>query len=215
MRLFLSSQDFGNYPEALIELIGDNTKTAFINNAKDDYSVEDRTEKTEAKKHILHQVGLEVHELDLRSYFGSPKKLQTDLSDFGLVWTAGGNSFILRRAMKASGLDKVLKKRLADDSIVYGGFSAGACVTAPSLHGIEYGDRPQPDVVPSNYPIKETVWEGLGLVKFMVVPHYKSDWFGEEADKSIEYFKQHKIPYRPLKDGQVIVIEGDNEEFLK
>ena len=121
MRLFLSSEGFGNYPEALIELVGDNTKIALINNAKDDLTFDDRTEKTEEKKHDFHQLGFEVHELDLRSYFTKPKKLEADLKKFGLVWASGGNTFILRRAMKASGLDKILKKRLEEGSIVYGG----------------------------------------------------------------------------------------------
>lgn len=212
MRLFLSSEGFGNYPEALVELVGDSVKTAFINNAKDYYSEEDRLEKTEEKKHGFRQLGFEVHEFDLRSYFGQADKLQDDLGDYGLVWASGGNTFILRRAMKASGLDKILLKRLADDSIAYGGSSAGSIVATPSLHGTELGD--DSNVTPKGYD-KTIVWEGLNSVPFHIVPHYKSDWFSKEADDMISYLKQHGLPYRTLQDGQVIVVDGDKTEFLK
>lgn len=215
MRLFLSSQDFGNYPEELIELVGENTKTAFINNAKDYYSADDRATKSAEKMQAFHQLGFEVHEFDLRNYFGKQKQLDEELKSYGLVWCSGGNAFILRRAMAASGLDEILKRRLAEDSIAYGGSSAGSCVAATDLHGIENGDRPQPEDVPDEYPNKEIIWSGLGFVDFMVVPHLDTDWFGQEADATIKYLKQNHKKYRALKDGQVIVISGEKEEFLK
>ncbi|MBI2592359.1 Type 1 glutamine amidotransferase-like domain-containing protein [Candidatus Saccharibacteria bacterium] len=215
MRLFLSSQDFGNYPEVAAKLAGKNKKAAYIKNAQDDLPPKERNFSTPEKKKMFEAAGFEFEELDLRDYFGEPDKLLNKLGNFGSFWSSGGNTFILRRAMKASGLDEVFQKLLKEDKIMYGGWSAGACVAAPSLHGIEYGDRPQPNVVPKNYPIKDTIWEGLNLVPFMVVPHYKSDWFGAEADRSLTYFKRHKIPCRPLQDGQVIVVSDRKVEFLK
>jgi dipeptidase E len=215
MRLFLSSQDFGNYPEALIKLVGKNKKAAFIKNAQDDKSPEERNFSIPEKKDMFQSASFEFEELDLRDYFGERKKLLNKLSNFGLVWCSGGNTFILRRAMAASGLDSILKDLLSKDQIVYGGSSAGSCVTAPSLQGIENGDRPHPDIVPDGYPIKEPIWDGLNIVPFMIVPHYNSDWFKKEADATIQYLEEHKLSYRKLKDGQVIVIDGDKEEFLK
>jgi len=69
--------------------------------------------------------------------------------------------------------------------------------------------------VPPEYPIKETIWDGLNLVPFMIVPHYGSAWFKKGADETIKYMKKHKKSYKVLKDGQVIIINGDTEEFLK
>jgi dipeptidase E len=212
MRLFLSSQDFGNHSEALIELVGDNTKAAFINNAKDDWNIEDRSEKTEEKKHAFHQLGFEIHELDLRSYFKKKDQLEKELKDYGLVWAAGGNTFILRRAMKASGLDEILKSRLADDTLAYGGSSAGSIVATPSLHGTELGD--DPSVIPEHYE-KEIIWEGLGLVPFHIVPHYKSDWFGKESEQMVRYLEANNHKFKTLEDGQVIVVENNEIEFLR
>jgi len=36
MRLFLSSQDLGNYPEVAAKLAGKNKKAAYLKNAQDD-----------------------------------------------------------------------------------------------------------------------------------------------------------------------------------
>ena len=211
MRLFLSSENFGRYPEVLVELAGENTKTALVNNAKDYWSIEDRIEKTEQKKQLFHQLGFTVHEIDLRAYFGKEKVLKESLKNYGLVWAGGGNTFILRRAMALSGLDSILKTRLAEDSIVYGGSSAGAIIPTPGLQGVELGDNP--NEIPNGYP-KKVIWEGLNLVDFHIVPHYESDWFGKEAEEMEKYLKGRKLPYRTLKDGQVIVIDHGKKEFF-
>lgn len=214
MRLFLSSENLGNYPEAFLKMVG-GRKLAIIENAKDELNEEERKTKVQGHLNQLSTQGFDTEEIDLRDYFGKPKKLLDLLSNFGGVFAFGGNTFILRRAMAVSGFDKAIKKLLTENKIVYGGSSAGSCVAAKSLKGIEIGDRPQPDVVPSSYPMKKIIWEGLGLVPFMIVPHCKSGWWGKEADLNIGYLKEHNLPYRALKDGQVIVINGDREEFLK
>jgi dipeptidase E len=168
MRLFLSSQDFGIYPEVLIELTGNNKKVAFINNAKDDWSTYDRREKVEEKKVEFERLGFEFDELDLRGYFGKSNKLLNKLSSFGLVWAAGGNTFILRRAAAQSGLDKILKELIENDKLVYGGSSAGAILATPSLHGVEFGDDPKN--IPEDYN-EQIIWDGLNFVPFHIVPH--------------------------------------------
>lgn len=215
MRLFLSSQNLGNYADVAVKLAGKNKKALFFKNAQDDLPPTERNFSTPEKKKMFESAGFEFEEIDLRDYFGKADKLEKKILEAGSVWSSGGNSFILRRTMQASGLDKILIKLLNEDKIMYGGWSAGACVTAPSLHGIEHGDRPQPDIVPDNYPNKETVWEGLNLVPFMVVPHFGSIRFGKSASDSARYLDKHHIENRKLKDGQVIIINGNKEEFLK
>lgn len=215
MRLFLSSQNLGDYPDRFKQLVGKNKRLAFCENAKDDLNKIDRKAKYQEHFEQFTNEGYKVEELDLRKFFGKKAELEEWLEGFGAVWISGGNTFILRRAMAASGFDEVIKKRLEEDSIAYGGSSAGSSVTAKSLHGIDRGDRPSPDHVPKAYPIKKTIWEGLGLVNFMIVPHYGTRWFGKEAESALKYLKSNNIPAKTLKDGQVILINGDKEEFLK
>lgn len=213
MRLFLSSENLGRYPEVFLKMVGDK-KLAIIHNAIDDWDSSDKQNKVQQHLDQLSGQGFDAEDIDLRAYFNKQEKLLDLLSNFGGIFVFGGNTFILRRAMASSGFDKIIKK-LLKAGLTYGGSSAGSCVVAHNLHGIDIGDRPESAVVPDEYPIKETIWEGLGLVDFMVVPHVGSDWWGKEADKAVKYLKKHELPYKSLKDGQVIVIDGNKEEFLK
>jgi dipeptidase E len=212
MRLFLSSENLGNYPKVFFDLHGENKKLAFTENAKDDWSEKDRAAKVEEHKQQFESEGFEFVELDLREYFGEPERLESFLKDFGGIWVAGGNSFFLRKAFAYSGLDKLLIKLIKEDKIAYGGSSAGSIIVTPNLRGSEHGDYPH--VVPKGYK-KGIIWEGLNLVPFYIVPHYKSDWWGKEADLMISYLKKENLKYYVLKDGQAVLIDGDKEEFLK
>ncbi len=215
MRLFLSSQDFGKYGKLARELVGENNNAAFIKNAQDDKTSEERNFSTASKKQMFENFGFKFEEIDLRNYFGKSNKLKIKIASFGSVWCAGGNTFILRRAMHASGLDKILKELLDQDKIAYGGWSAGACIVADSLKGIQYGDRPSPSIVPASYPIKKTIWSGLGLVDFIVIPHCNMDWFVDSAKRAEAYFKLHNQEYKKLNDGQVIIINGNDLRLHK
>jgi dipeptidase E len=214
VRLFLSSESVGNYPDVLLRMVGANKKLAYIPNARDDWTGEDSANKTDEHRNQFRKLGFEFEDIDLRTYFGKPMDLESKLNGFGLVWAPGGNTFILRRAMKYSGFDEIIKKMLAEDTIAYGGSSAGSMVMMPSLHGSENDVYDSPNIIPEGYS-KEIIWDGLNLVPFYIAPHYKSDWYGTESQKLVDYFKPHSLPYYALKDGQVIVIDNGKEELLK
>lgn len=214
MRLFLSSQDLGDYPDRARELAGKNNKALFFKNAQDDLPDVERNFSNPEKKKMFKDAGFEFEMIDLRDYFGKHDQLFKKLKTAGSVWSSGGNTFILRRAMKASGFDRIIVQMLKDDQILYGGWSAGACVAAKSLDGIQFGDRPQPNIVPENYPIKEPIWEGLGLIDFMIIPHTDMEWFKEDAKKCENYLMKIGQSYKKLKDGQVIIMDGKEMEIL-
>jgi dipeptidase E len=214
MRLFLSSQDLGNHADTAARMAGDNKTAALIRNAGDEKSAKERDYNTPEKIRMFEAAGFQVTEFDLRKYFGKQDELARDLASIGSIWCSGGNTFILRRAMRSSGLDEILKQRLTEDTVLYGGWSAGACVCAPSLNGIQFGDRPSPDSVPEEYQNKETIWEGLNLIPFMIVPHYDQEWFRADADECIKHLEKSGIEYEILKDGQVVIVDGDKQETL-
>ena len=211
MRLYLSSQGMGNHADRLLTMIGENKKTLFINNAKDDLSVGERRENTRLKREELEEIGLPCEELDLRDYFGKKELLENKLRDVGLIFAYGGSAFILRRAMAYSGLDELLVEGLMHDRFVYGGSSAGTMVITPSLHGTERCDSP--GIVPAHYH-EEVVWQGLHLIDFYFVPHYLSDWFGDRAQALKEYFEEKDLPYETLMDGQVYIVDSADRELL-
>jgi dipeptidase E len=206
MRLFLSSYGLGNEPERLTALLKGGNKAAVISNAGSYKPADTQKERITREMTWLHDAGIDGEELDLREYFGRADKLKEKLKKYDLVWVRGGNTFLLRKAMRASGFDNIIKDMLVEDSIVYGGYSAGSCVLAPSLHGIELIDDPA-ITLPGHD--SATIWEGLGIISYSIAPHYKSDHSEtEDVDKAVEYFETHNIPYKPLRDGEVIIIDG-------
>ena len=214
MRLYLSSYKLGNYPKELIKLTGEKAKIAIIGNAGDHFgNKKERKESIQRQATSLSDIGLIPQEIDLRKYFGKEKELENKLKKFDAVWVRGGNVFVLRKAMKLSGFDKTIKKMLKRDEIVYAGFSAGWCILAPSLHGLETVDNPKE--VPALYA-KGIIWSGLGIINYRACPHYKSDHpESADVDKEVKFYKERNIPYKVLRDGEVIVINGSKEKIFR
>lgn len=178
-------------------------------NAGDIYGNEKRPSYFSAEAEKFNQLGFEAEELDLRHYFHNKGKLESVLSDYGFIWAMGGNSFVLLRALKQSGADVLLKKLVSQNRLVYAGFSAGAVVATPTLHGIELVD--DPTEVPKGYNT-EVIWEGMGLVNFSIAPHYKSAHpESESIDEVVDYFKEQNMSFKTLSDGEDIVIDTPPE----
>lgn len=206
MKLYLSSYRLGNRPEELAKLILGNKRVAVIVNAMDFLDKKERDKCVKQEIDDLTKLGLIAEELDLRNYFNKQDQLKNKLNIYNAVWIRGGNVFILRRAMSQSGFDKLIKEKNKNSSFVYAGYSAGICVLAPNLHGLELVDNPQR--VPEGYENK-LAWEGLGLVGFAFAPHYKSEHPESKAvDKEVEYFIKNKIPFKTLRDDEVIIIDS-------
>jgi dipeptidase E len=105
--------------------------------------------------------------------------------------------------MAQSGLDQYLIDRKGDDSLVYAGYSAAVCVVTPSLRGIELVDPP--DVAADGYD-DAIIWEGLALVSYSIAPHYHSDHPESPLiDKTIDYFIDHKMLFKAIRDGETII----------
>ncbi|MCF7700356.1 Type 1 glutamine amidotransferase-like domain-containing protein [Loktanella sp. M215] len=214
MRLYLSSHRFGRHADALQGLVGRRRNTLVIGNALDYIPAAARavyTATTYDPVAALNDMGMPASWLDLRDYVGSPIRLHDQLSTCGLVWVLGGNAFVLRRAMRASGFDGVIHGLLAQDALVYGGSSAGAIVTAPTLRGLDLMDDP----TVGTWGDEVISYEGLNLFPKSVVPHVASghrDSAG--ADKAAHWLTDQGMPFVALQDGQVIVVEGGTTTLL-
>jgi dipeptidase E len=212
VRLFLSSKNLGNYPETFLHLVGGDHRLVTIHSAIDDWAAEDKEAKVQAHLEQLTEQGFQPEDIDLRQYFGDPAGLETKLASFDGIFIFGGNTFILRRALAYSGGDQIIVRKVENDELAYGGSSAGSIVVTPSLDGSQYGDAPV--LVPEGYQ-EEVIWDGLNLVPFHIVPHYKSDWFGAEAEACRDHMRKKGYPFKALRDGQVVLVDGDKTEVLK
>jgi dipeptidase E len=170
----------------------------------------------ERELEALGALGFWAEELDLRKHFrqgGDREGLHAELYSAGLVWARGGNAFVLRRAMAQSGFDHILVEALRRDDLVFGGYSGGIAVLAPNLRGIELVN----DITsaPEGYD-PAVIWDGLGVLPWSVVPHYKSPhWSSPGIDTVVAYLQAHNLPYRTLSDGEALIISGDREELVK
>lgn len=214
MRLYLASHRTGDsYPE-LVRMAGPGARVGVISNAVDFVPTADR--EAYARKVFdpiadFRARGLDAYDLDLRAYFRRPKALLAELERTRMVWAVGGNAFLLRRAMRQSGFDAIAPGLIWAERLVYGGWSAGACVAAPSLRGLEHMD--DPTVLAANYD-PEPVWEGLGLIDAAIVPHWRSDHAeAEAADACAEWMTANGVPHRTLRDGDVLIQNGDALEL--
>ena len=214
MRLYLSSFRMGRCPERLLNLTRGGRRAAVIANATDVYALEDRAEGVARELGGLRDLGFEPVEFDLRTYFEDPadhRLIAEELRRYDLVWVRGGDVFTLRYSLKRSGADAALVRLLAEDVIAYGGYSAGICVLAPTLRGLEGVDDPA--WLKALYG-EEPIWDGLGLLEYRLVPHVGSPEH-PESERCQEVAKQYLasgIPHLTLRDGDVIVIDGDREE---
>lgn len=211
MRMYLSSFDLGNAPSELagLALAG---RVALIMNALDNRP-EGRERWRVGQTRKLEALGLTVRDLDLRDFFGAPDRLREVLREHDMVWINGGNAFILRRAMKLSGMDTAIADLLARDEIVYARFSAAAVILSSALHGLEAVDDPHD--VPDGYPVA-IEWSGLGILPFAIVVHYQSDHAESAAvEKEIEYYNRSNIPYRTLRDGEAFIVRGGLDSMKK
>ncbi len=203
MQLFLSSYRLGNQPEKFAELCGSNTKVAVIGNARDQLAGEERAIRLQQEFDDLRGIGLDPHEIDLRDFFGKPEQTEAELKNYKVLWVRGGNTFLLRRALAQSGADHFIWGKRHDDSFVYGGYSAGACVVSPTLQGVDLADDPDFSSPPYQ---PEVIWEGLNLIPYWIVPHYQSDHFESEMMEAVvQFYKEKNLPYKPLHDGEFIV----------
>ncbi len=215
MRLYLSSYRLGNHTDQLMRLVGSGRNLALIENSIDDIPMPDREARrtnTYDIKANLEELGFNVTNLDLRQYFGKPRQLEEDIQAQDVVMCTGGNVFLLRRAMKQSGFDKILKDSLENDLFVYSGWSAGMCVLAPSLKGLELCDPP--NTLAEGYD-SEIIWDGLNIIDKALVPHYHSDHHEASlVEKIAKYYEVRDIRHTTMRDGDVIIVEDDKTSFL-
>ncbi len=209
MRLFLSSYRLGNRPDALLRLLRGRTRTALILNAADYKTPEERNASLERDTEEMLALGLAPQEVDLRWYFGRPEDTRRVLATFDLLYLRGGSVFLLRRALRQSGADDAIRDLLADDALVFAGYSAGPCMLGPTLRGI-HGYEDDPRVAPPPYE-PEPVWDGLGVLPYAIEPHFQPEGPRQGA---VPYYEEHGIPYVTLRDGEALVVDGDHEEVV-
>lgn len=207
MKYYLSSCKFGNEVEKLKQMLPKGSRIGHINNSRDftgaSQSIAARFQNEEIA--ALNEMGFVAEGLDLKDYFGKEKALRQKLAELNGLWVSGGNTFVLRQAMRLSGFDHIFNELRERMGFLYGGYSAGVCILCDSLKYIQIADNPNDFPFEGN---KETIWEGLGVFDYGILPHYDSDHFESELiGKDVRKCIDNKWLFKAMRDGEVIIIE--------
>jgi dipeptidase E len=136
-----------------------------------------------------------------------------DAAAVEVLWVRGGNVFTLRHVVRTSGLETLLPTLLRDDALVYAGYSAGPCLLAPSLRGLERCDDAG-EV--RRLHGADPIFDGLGVLDFAFVPHVDSDGHPESEvlGQVARRYAASGVPHRTLRDGQALVVDRDRTELV-
>lgn len=213
MRLYLSSFRLGDHPAALTRLAPTPGPALIIANACDDADPATRSAAVEREHSTLRDLGYTTEELDLRDHLHHRAALARRFTLAQLLWVRGGNVFVLRTALRRSGADVLITELLRTDEVAYGGYSAGACVLAPSLRGLERCDDPAASTRVWGEP---AIDDGLGVLDRAVVPHLDSPGHPESAvlDQVAADYARTGVAHHRLRDGDVLVVDGDQTTLL-
>ncbi len=186
-------------------------RAALVFNACDVFG-DSRLRALERETQDIGGLGFACEELDLRSYFEDFEGLSRRLDRYDLIWVVGGNSFALARAMTATRFGQAASKPLTEGRRVYAGYSAGICVAAPDLEGVHLMD--EPDALPEGYA-RDVPATTLGWLPWRIVPHWRSQHpEAPLAEQAVDYLLQNGLPFRTLRDGQAIVVDGDTSRLV-
>lgn len=212
MKLFLASYRFGAHVDEFRALTSGLTSVAVIAHAADGWPPAARESAVGSELRALRQLGLQADELDLRNYIGMPAAVASRLDAVDVVWVRGGNTFVLMSQLARCGADVAIADRVARGSLVYAGYSAGACVAQRSLRGVEAADDPADVAATTGVDV---TWDGLGLVDVALVPHHRSILDEDGASESmVARYRSERTDYLTLTDDQVYLVDGQRRERI-
>ena len=189
------------------KILPNGSKIGHINNSRDFTNADPEIRANHQNKEIaqLNDFGFAAEPLDLQQYFGKEDQLRIKIAELNGLWVSGGNTFVLRQAMKLSGFDNIFEELRNRRHFLYAAYSAGVCVLCDSLKYIQNVD--DPDDFPYE-ATRETTWNGLGVFNYGILPHYDSDHFESEAiGKELQLCIDNKWLFKALRDGEVIIID--------
>jgi dipeptidase E len=201
-KLYLTSSKIDGILDLLSKSVS-YTNVAFIPTAGDPY--EDHPFVDEDRKK-LQDMGFNLTDVDLKDI--QKVELRKQLTGVDVVYVAGGNTFYLLEKALESGFDTVIKE-LVDKGVIYAGGSAGAVLAGPTIEPVDVFDDPKAAPHLKSYA-------GLGLVDFIVLPHYKSDpAYDEIQEKIIKDWSDKGFKVVPLTNDQAIQVEGDSYKIIE
>lgn len=202
MKLFLASLASETL-DLVIPLLPDkpnNLNAAFIPTAADPYQESNMPWMT-ADHDKLVSMGFMVTDYDLKNK--NSATLRNDLSQYDVIFVAGGNTYYLLNEVKKSGFDIVIKE-LLNKGVVYIGASAGSMILGPDINHLKTVDHPE--IVP-----ELTIYSCLNIINQRILPHFgKEKYAGRHAQLQNDW--GDKI--LPLRDDQAVIVNDGKTKIV-
>ena len=161
------------------------------------------TKYVDEAKQAFENMGLKVEVLDVSS---APKELtERTLQRCDLIYVSGGNTFFLLQELEKSGAKTIILEQVKGGK-PYIGESAGSVIMAPNISYVK-------DVDDEKAAPQLKSFEGLGLVDFYPLPHYKSFPFEEVTEKML--VKHAKLGLNPITNQQALFVNGNQTTLIE
>jgi dipeptidase E len=189
----------------LLEIEPANYSVAVIVNASS--SDKKKRKKVQKIKAEFTEIGFDSTKIEM---FDLMQRDPQELADFDIIYTLGGNPFLLLDEVNKSGARAILKE-LATQGKILMGYSAGSLLLGPDLTLFNAADS----LLGFN-EIGLTELSCLGLYDFHIFPHYAN--FTGQAPELIpiinEFEKQSDFPVYRLNDNQAIIYRNGEIEIV-
>ncbi len=154
----------------------------------------------EKVKNAMKENGIDFEEIDIEGK--SKDEILNFFKNKNIIHVEGGNTFYLLKAIRESGFAEALKE-LLNEGKIYIGTSAGAYVMCPTIEVANWNETGR-----DRFGL--TDFSALNYVPFVLKVHYK-----DEMENTVkEKMRTLKYPLRILRDGQGILVENGEYEFV-
>ena len=123
--------------------------------------------------------------------------------DEDIIYVCGGNTFALIKAARESNFKAAVLDVLNNNGLYFGS-SAGSVILSPDV-------STSLEISPDKNRVGITDFEGLNLVDFHFVPHYR-DSMREDV---MGFTERHKEKVECVADGQAIYIDAKHRQYIK
>ena len=179
-----------------------NLKTAYITTPTEKGHEEDDLEWSRQNKASMVKEGFDIFEYSITGK--KIEELEQDLGSADVVYVEGGSLVHMMNQVRLSGFDTFIRE-FVEDGGVYIGTSTGSFImaedTAPGLSLEVY--------LEDGFDTK-----GIGLVNFLVMPHWGTDMFKESYRKMPQDAYDMKVPMIILTDTQYVWVSGESMRII-
>ncbi len=202
-QLFLTSDvaDVAKDISQKIKTKSGNLRTAFITTPleKED---DNNPEWHKQNKKAMQEAGFDIFEYTItgKNY----ESLQKDLTSIDVIYVEGGSLIHMMNQARLTGFDKFVREFI-ENSGVYIGTSTGSFImaedTAPAL--------PLETYLEDNFDSR-----GIGLVNFLVMPHWGTDDFKDSYQKVPSFAYGMKTPMITLTNSQYVWVRDNTLQII-